>query len=102
VADGGLHASVGTFLACVAEEVAGPVRIAEKARVLPMGVASRESPELRASTPATLSHAPSRVGRRRGYLGLTAPQPPRRDESEHQREVMFAADPIFFRRDRRY
>jgi hypothetical protein len=77
VADGGLHASVGAFLANVAEELSGPVRMAEKARVLPMGVASWESPELRASFPATLRHAPSRVERRRGYLGLTTPQPPR-------------------------
>jgi hypothetical protein len=96
-----LHASVGTFLAYVAEEVFGPVRIAMKGRVLSVGVALWESPELHASTPATLCHAPSRFGRRRGYLGLTAPQPPRRDESEHLREVMFAADPVFFRRDRR-
>jgi hypothetical protein len=35
-----------------------------------------ESADLRASIPATLCHAPSRVGRRRGYLGLTPPQPP--------------------------
>ncbi len=35
-----------------------------------------ESADLRASFPATLCHAPSGVGRRRGYLGLTPPQPP--------------------------
>ena len=79
--DAGLHASVGAFLAYVTEKVSGPVRIAEKGRVLSVGAAWWESPELHASTPATLCHAPSRVGRRRGYLGLTAPQPPRWDKA---------------------
>jgi hypothetical protein len=65
----------------VAEKVFGPIRIAEKGRVLSMGVAWWESPEFHASIPATLCHAPSRVGRRRGYLGLTAPQPPRWDKA---------------------
>ena len=40
-----------------------------------VGSAKLESADLRASIPATLRHAPSRVGRRRGYLGLTPPQP---------------------------
>ena len=34
------------------------------------------SPELRASIPAMLCYATSRVGRGRGLLGLTPPQPP--------------------------
>lgn len=34
------------------------------------------SPELRASIPAMLFYATSRVGRGRGLLGLTPPQPP--------------------------
>ena len=100
--DADWHTSVGGSLAYVAEKVSGPVRIAEKGRVRSVGVAWWESPELRASIPTTLRHAPSRVGRRRGYLGLTAPQSPRRDESEHPREVMFAACAVFFRRNRRY
>jgi hypothetical protein len=41
------------------------------------GVAAwRGSPELRASVPAMLCCATSRVGRGRGLLGLTPPQPP--------------------------
>ena len=40
-----------------------------------VGSARWELADLRASIPATLRHAPSRVGRRRCYLGLTPPQP---------------------------
>ena len=40
-----------------------------------VGSAQLESADLRASIPATLRHAPSRVGRRRGYLGLSRPSP---------------------------
>ena len=40
-----------------------------------VGSAKLESADLRASIPATLRHAPSRVGRRRGYLGLSRPSP---------------------------
>ena len=49
-----------------------------------VGSAREESADLRASIPATLRHAPSRVGRRRGSLGLTPPQP----------RLVFQAEPV--------
>lgn len=38
-----------------------------------VGLARWESADLRASIPTTLRYAPSRDGRRRGYLGLSRP-----------------------------
>ena len=48
---------------------------AVKGRVRGVGSARLESADLRASTPATLCHAPSRGGRRRGCLGRLRPSP---------------------------
>ena len=50
-----------------------------------VGSAREESADLRASIPATLRHAPSRVGRRRGSLGLTPPQPRLVSQAETRR-----------------
>lgn len=52
------------------------VVVAVKGRFGGVGAARLESPEFRASIPATLCFGASGPGRRRAYLGLTPPRPP--------------------------